>query len=235
MIDFADKIALVTGASKGIGAATAKALARAGAHVVMVARNADALELVEEEIHAAGGSATIAPLDMADGDNIAKLSAAIANRWKRLDILVLNAATLGTLSPIAAIDTKELNRLFTLNVLAQHATIAACEPLLRRAEQGRVIAMTSSVARTPRAYWGAYGASKAALENLVTAFGEEMRSVSNVRTAIIDPGATRTQMRARAFPGEDAATLKDPAVVADAIIELLRRDFDSTEFVVLGR
>lgn len=235
MTDFAGQIALVTGASKGIGAATARALAARGVHVVLVARDAAALELVEEEIHNAGGSATIAPLDMADGANIARLTAAIATRWQRLDILVLNAATLGTLSPIAAIDTAELNRLFTLNVLAQHATIAACEPLLRRAAQGRVIAISSSVARTPRAYWGAYGASKAALENLITSFGEEMRNVSNVRTAIVDPGATRTEMRARAYPGEDAATLKDPSVVADAIVTLIERGFDSTEYLALSR
>ena len=235
MTEFAGQIALVTGASKGIGAATARALAAGGAHVVLVGRDAAALETVEEDIHSAGGSATIAPLDMADGANIARLTAAIAVRWQHLDILILNAATLGTLSPIAAIDTDELNRLFTLNVLAQHATIAACEPLLRRAAHGRVIALTSSVARAPRAYWGAYGASKAALENLVTAFGEEMRNVSNVRTAIVDPGATRTQMRARAYPGEDAATLKDPTVVADAIVALLERGFDSTEYIALGR
>jgi short-subunit dehydrogenase len=229
------KIALVTGASKGIGAATAEALAAAGAHVVLVARDAAALEQVEERIHAAGGAATIAPLDMAEGDNVARLASAISQRWERLDILVLNAATLGTLAPIAATDMKEMSRLFTLNVLAQQAMIAAFEPLLRRSNAGRVIALTSSVARSPRAYWGPYAASKAALENLVTTFGEEMQNVSPVRTAIVDPGATRTTMRARAYPGEDPATLKEPSVVADAILALLERDFDSTEFVALTK
>lgn len=229
------QVALVTGASRGIGAATAVALAQAGAHVVLVARNSKDLEDVEDRIHAMGGSATIAPLDLATGDNVARLSAAIAQRWERLDMLVLNAAMLGTLSPVAAIDTAELNRLFTLNVLAQHAMLAAFEPLLRRADAGRVVALTSSVARTPRAYWGAYGASKAALENLVTAFGEEMRNISNVRTAIVDPGATRTQMRARAYPGEDAATVKSPEVVAQAIVDLLLQPIESTAFVALGR
>lgn len=235
MTDLKDKVALVTGASKGIGAATAEALAAAGAHVVLVARDASALEAVEDRIHAAGGHATIAPLDMAEGDNVARLSGAIAQRWQHLDILVLNAAMLGTLAPVAATDMKEMSRLFTLNVLAQQAMIAAFEPLLRRAAAGRLIALTSSVARNPRAYWGPYAASKAALENLVTTFGEEMKLVSNIRTAIVDPGATRTTMRARAYPGEDPATLKEPAVVADAIVALLGRDFASTEFVALGK
>ena len=235
MTALAGQVALVTGASRGIGAASAEALARAGAHVVLVARDAAALEAVEERIHAAGGQATIAPLDMAEGDNIARLAAAIGERWQRLDVLLLNAATLGTLAPVATSDLKEVTRLFTLNVIAQHAMIAAFEPLLRRAPAGKLIALTSSVARSPRAYWGPYAASKAALENLVTTFGEEMRSISTLRTAIIDPGATRTTMRARAFPGEDIASIKAPDVVADAIVALVERGFDSTEYVVLPR
>ena len=229
------QIALVTGASRGIGAATALALAAAGAHVVLVARTSAALEAVEQQIHDGGGHATIAPLDMADGDTIARLAAAIGERWQRLDIMVLNAATLGSLAPVASTDMKDLTRVFTLNVIAQAAMIAGFEPLLRRAAHARVIALSSSVARQPRAYWGPYAASKAALENLVTTFGEEMRAVSTVRTAIVDPGATRTPMRARAFPGEDAASVKDPAVVGEAIAQLAMRGFDSTEFVKLGR
>lgn len=234
-MDISGKVALVTGASRGIGAATAEALAAAGAHVILVARKADALEAVEDRIHAAGGSATIAPLDMAEGDNIARLSAAIAQRWQHLDILVLNAAMLGTLAPVAATDLKEMNRVFTLNVLAQQALLAAFEPLLRRSDAGRVVALTSSVARRPRAYWGPYAASKAALENLVATFGEEMRTVSTIRTAIVDPGATRTTMRARAFPGENPETVKSPDIVADAIVTLLQRDFESTEFLALAK
>lgn len=234
-MDISGKVALVTGASRGIGAATAEALAAAGAHVILVARKADALEAVEDRIHAAGGSATIAPLDMAEGDNIARLSAAIAQRWQHLDILVLNAAMLGTLAPVAATDLKEMNRVFTLNVLAQQALLAAFEPLLRRSDAGRVVALTSSVARKPRAYWAPYAASKAALENLVATFGEEMRTVSTIRTAIVDPGATRTTMRARAFPGENPETVKSPDIVADAIVALLQRDFESTEFLALAK
>jgi len=235
MSQLAGQVALVTGASRGIGAATAEALAAAGAHVILVGRDTAALEAVEDRIHSAGGAATIAPLDMAEGENIARLATAIAQRWQHLDVLVLNAAMLGTLAPVAATDMKEMTKLFTLNVIAQQAMISAFEPLLRRAAAGKLIALTSSVARTPRAYWGAYAASKAALENLVTTFGEEMKNISNVRTAIVDPGATRTTMRARAFPGEDATTLKGPEVVGQAITDLVTRSFASTEFLALPR
>jgi NAD(P)-dependent dehydrogenase (short-subunit alcohol dehydrogenase family) len=223
------RLALVTGASRGIGAATAEALAAAGAHVVLTARTAADLEQVEESIHAAGGTATIAPLDLTDGDSIARLSAAISGRWQALDVLVLNAATLGSLAAVPAIDGKEFNRVLTLNVVAQQALIAAFDPLLRRSEAGRLLAVTSSVGRTPRAYWGAYGASKAALETLVLAYADEVRNMTPVRVAIVDPGATRTVMRARAFPGEDPETLKPPSAVADAILGLLARDFDTGE------
>jgi NAD(P)-dependent dehydrogenase (short-subunit alcohol dehydrogenase family) len=228
MTSFLDsKVALVTGASRGIGAAIAEALARAGAHVVLTARTAADLEAVEERIHASGGSATIAPLDLAESDSIARLAAAIGGRWPALDILVLNAATLGTLTPVAQIDGREFNRVLTLNLLAQQALIAAFDPLLRKSANGRLLAVTSSVGRHPRAYWGAYGASKAALETLVSSYGDEVAGVAPIRVAIVDPGATATQMRARAFPGEDPATLKPPSAVAEAILDLLERDFDN--------
>ncbi len=232
--DLSGRIALVTGASRGIGAATAQALAAAGAHVILVARKTEDLERVEDAIHAAGGTATIVPLDITDGEGVSRLAGAVAQRWEKLDILLLNAAGLGTLAPLASSDMAEVSRLFTLNVLAQHGLIAAFEPLLRRSEAGRVVALTSSVARHPRAYWGPYAASKAALESLVTTFGEEMARISNVRTAIVDPGATRTTMRARAFPGEDALGVKEPSVVADAIVGALGQGFDSTAFVRVG-
>ena len=223
------KLALVTGASRGIGAATAEALGREGAHVILTARTPQGLEAVEERIHAAGGSATIAPMDLTESDAIARLAAAIGERWDALDILVLNAATLGSLAAVPAIDGKEFNRVLTLNVLASHALIASFDPLLRKSETGRLLALTSSVGRRPRAYWGAYGASKAALETLVLSYAEEVRNVSAIKVAIVDPGATATQMRARAFPGEDPATLKPPAEVAEAMVELLKRDFDTGE------
>jgi NAD(P)-dependent dehydrogenase (short-subunit alcohol dehydrogenase family) len=224
-----DRIALVTGASRGIGAAMAEALAAAGAHVVLTARAAADLELAEERIHQAGGTATIAPLDLTETDSIARLATAVAERWGKLDVLMLNAATLGSLTPVAQIDGKEFGRVLTLNVLAGQALIAGFDPLLRKSEAGRLLAVTSSVGRTPRAYWGAYGASKAALETLALAYAEEVRNLSPVRVAIVDPGSTATQMRARAYPGEDPATLKPPSAVAAAVVALLERDFETGE------
>ncbi len=227
------RIALVTGASRGIGAAAAEALAAAGAHVVLAARTAADLEAAEERIHQAGGPATIAPLDLVETDSIARLAAAVAGRWGKLDILMLNAATLGSLAPVAQADGREFGRVLTLNVLASQALIAGFDALLRKSESGRLLAITSSVGRNPRAYWGAYGASKAALETLALAYAEEVRNVSPVRVAIIDPGATATTMRARAYPGEDPATLKPPGAVAEAMLALLERGFETGERVVL--
>ena len=223
----AGTLALVTGASRGIGAATAEALAAEGAHVVLTGRTAADLEAVEERIHSAGGSATIAPLDLTERDSIAKLASAVAERWNSLDVLVLNAAMLGTLTPVAQIDGKEFNKVLTLNLLAQQAMIAAFDPLLRNSEAAAVLGVTSSVGRHPRAYWGAYAASKAALETLLLSYGDEVRNTSQVRVAIVDPGATATVMRARAFPGEDPATLKPPSAVAGAIVGLLKTGFET--------
>lgn len=231
--DFANKIALVTGASRGIGAATAQALAAQGAHVILTARNAKDLESVEDAIFDGGGSATIAPLDLTDGDSISRLAAAATERWGKLDILILNAAMLGTLAPVPAIDGAELNRVMTLNVIAQQVIIAAFDALLRKSEAGRLVALTSSVGTNPRAFWGAYGASKAALEALITSYSEEVKNLSAVRTAIVDPGRTRTKMRAAAYPGEDPATVKEPAVVADAIVSMLARGFETGHRLVV--
>ena len=221
------RIALVTGASRGIGAATAEALAKAGAHVIMTARTADALEEVDDRIHAAGGTATIAPMDLTENEGIGRLGTAIAGRWPAIDMLVLNAAMLGTLSPVPQIDPKEFSKVMTLNLLASQALIAAFNPLLRASQAGRLVAVTSSVGQNPRAYWGAYGASKAALETLVLSYAEETAKLTNVRVAIVDPGATATVMRARAFPGEDPSSIKQPAEVGHAIAELLAGDFET--------
>lgn len=226
----ADQVALVTGASRGIGAATALALASAGAHVILTARTAGGLEEIEDAIFAAGGSATIAPMDLTENESIARLGAAISERWKALDMLVLNAATLGTLSAVPAIDFKEFAKVLTLNVTAQAAILAAFDPMLRNAGNARVMGVTSSVGRTPRAYWGVYGASKAAFDNLVLTYGQETHKVAGVRTAIIDPGATRTKMRERAFPGEDPQTVKAPEVVADRIAALMASGFENGYF-----
>ena len=221
------RIALVTGASRGIGAATAEKLAAQGVHVILTARNAKDLEAVEQRIFEAGGNATIAPMDLTEAGNNQRLAAAVRERWGKLDILVLNAAMLGTLSPVPVIDAAEFNRVLTLNLLAQQAMIAAFDGLLRASDTGRLIVLTSSVGQRPRAYWGAYGASKAALENLALSYAEEVQNLSSVRVAIVDPSKTRTAMRAKAYPGEDPATLKDPSVVGEAITELLLGSFET--------
>lgn len=223
------RLALVTGASRGIGAATAEALAAAGAHVILVARTAAALEEVEDRIHAHGGTATIAPLDLTDGESIGKLATAVAERWKKLDIVVLNAAMLGSLTPVQDIDPKEYSRLLSLNLLANQALIAAFDPLLRRSERADVVAITSSVGREPRAFWGAYGSSKAALETLLTSYADETEHTGRIKVHIVDPGATRTRMRALAFPGEEPETVKPPETVAAAILQRLAEDVRSGE------
>ena len=227
------QLALVTGASRGIGAATARALAARGAHVILTARTAKDLEGVEDAIFEAGGTATIAPLDLTDGESIARLAVAIGQRWEALDILALNAAMLGSLGPVPTIDGTELNRLMTLNVLSAQAMIAHFDPMLRKSSDARVVALTSSVAASPRAFWGAYGASKAALEVLLSAYGEEMRNIGKIRTAIVDPARTRTAMRAKAYPGEDPATVKLPDVVGEAIADLVSTGFETGHRLVL--
>ncbi len=224
---FAGKLALVTGASRGIGAATAEALAEAGAHVILTARGATALEQVEERIHNAGGNATIAPMDLNDSENIQKLAQAVAERWGSLDILVLNAAMLGSLSPVEHLDAKELERVFKLNVLANQAIIAAFDPLLRRAEKADVIGITSSVGNEPRAFWGGYGASKAAFDTLLGAYADETEYAGKLRVQVIDPGSTRTRMRQLAFPGEEPESVKPPEVVAAAIVDRLGSDAET--------
>ena len=228
---FSGKLALVTGASRGIGAATAEALGAAGAHVVLVARTASALEAVDDRIHEAGGSSTIAPLDLTDGESIGKLAAAIAERWEALDILVLNAAMLGSLTPVEHIDPKEYGRILGLNLIANQAMIAAFDPLLRKADRADVVALTSSVGSEPRAFWGAYGSSKAALETLLGAYADETEHSGRIRVHIVDPGATRTRMRALAFPGEEPDAVKPPESVAEAIVNLLLADAPSGEKV----
>jgi NAD(P)-dependent dehydrogenase (short-subunit alcohol dehydrogenase family) len=219
-----DRLALVTGASRGIGAATAETLAAAGAHVILVARTASALEEIEERIHQAGGTATIAPLDLTDGEAIGKLAGAVAGRWEKLDVLVLNAAMLGSLTPVQDIDPKEYSRLLSLNLLANQALIAAFDPLLRRSDKADIVALTSSVGSEPRAFWGAYGSSKAALESLLGAYADETEYTGRLKVHIVDPGATRTRMRALAFPGEEPESVKPPEMVAGAILERLTAD-----------
>lgn len=215
----AERIALVTGASRGIGAALAEQLAAQGYHVVITARTEGGLIEVEDRIHAAGGSATIAPVDLEKFEDIDKLAAAVLGRWGRLDLLVLNAAMLGSLAPTAHMEIREFDRVIALNISAQWRLLRAFDPALRIA-RGSVVALTSSVARDHRPYWGPYAASKAALETLIGTYAEEMQALG-VKALVVDPGGTRTAMRARAFPGEDPETLKPASVVARAVADKL--------------
>ena len=221
----AGQVALVTGSSRGIGAETAKALAAAGAHVILTGRDVKALEAVEDAIHDAGGQSTIAPLDLTEGDSIARLASAIAGRWDKLDILVISAAYLPALTPVTQIDQKQFSQAITVNLLATQALLAAFDPLLKRADKGRVIGLTSSVGSDPRAFWAAYGSTKAAFESLLDSYAQEVEKIAGVRVAIVDPGATRTAMRAKAYPGEDPATVKPPETVAAQITQMLVEDF----------
>jgi NAD(P)-dependent dehydrogenase (short-subunit alcohol dehydrogenase family) len=221
----AGRVALVTGASRGIGSATAIALAKAGAHVVLTARTVKQLEAVEDAIHEAGGTSTIAPMDLTESDSINRLAGAVAQRWDKLDIMVINAAQLPTLTPVTHIDPRQFSQAMTLNVLATQALLAAFDPLLKRSNNGRVIGLTSSVGEQPRAFWGAYGSTKAAFDNLLISHGHEIGRISNTRVAVLDPGATRTAMRARAYPGEDPQTVKPAETVADHIVAMLVNDF----------
>lgn len=222
---FTGRLALITGASKGIGAATAKALAAAGAHVILTGREVKALEAVEDAIHAEGGASTIAPLDLGEADGIARLAAAVSQRWDTLDVLIISAAYLPSLTPVVHIDPKQYGQALTTNVLATQAMLAAFDPLLKRSEAGRVIGLTSSVGSRPRPFWSAYASTKAAFESLLDAYAQEVEKLSPVRVAIVDPGATRTAMRAKAYPGEDPATVKQPEAVAGRIVALLGEDF----------
>lgn len=227
MTDLTGQVALVTGASRGIGAAIAEKLAGAGAHVVLTGRDTKALEAVEQRIFEAGGSATIAPVDLTDADGIARLANAVAERWKKLDVLIHCAAILPELMAVKDIDQTAFSKALTVNVLAAQALIARFDPLLKASADPRLIYLTTSVATAPRAYWGAYAASKAAAVALFECYAQETRNIGKLRVGIVDPGATRTTMRAKAYPGEDPASVKPPAVVAERILAMLGEQFAS--------
>lgn len=219
IVDLTGRVALVTGASRGIGAAVAKAYAKAGAHVILTARTMGALEEVDDAIQAAGGKATIMPLNMLDLDKVDVMGPAIAEKFGRLDIAVGNAGMLGSLTPLGHVDAKEWQRVMDLNVNANFRLLRTLDPLLRASDAGRVIMVSSSLAHTPRAYWGAYAVSKAALESLAKVYAAETVT-TNLRVNLIDPGATRTAMRAKAYPGEDPAKPKDPVDTVPLFLRL---------------
>lgn len=213
------RIALVTGASRGIGAAVAERFAAEGADLVAVARTVGGLEELDDRIRERGGRATLVPLDLADGAGIDRLGGAIAERHGRLDILVGNAAELGRLGPIAQFSPQEWQPVIDINLTANWRLIRAFDPLLRAAEAGRAIFVTSGAARASKAYWGAYAVSKAALEALVKTYAAEIAR-TGVRANLLDPGIVRTRMRARAFPGEEPLSLPEPSAVTDRFVEL---------------
>ena len=215
----AGRIALVTGASRGIGRAVALRFAEEGAHVVCAARTQGALEELDDEIRAAGGTATLCPLDLLKPDTIDGMAVGVAERWGKLDILVGNAGTLGRLSPVGHLPPKDWDQAFALNVAANFRLIRAFDPLLRRSDAGRAIFVTSGAARKAQPYWGLYGATKAALEATVRSWAAEVERTP-LRVNLVSPGPVRTAMRALAFPGEDPETLKGPSDIAEAFLPL---------------
>ncbi len=215
----ADKIALVTGASRGIGAAVALALAEAGAHIVAVARTVGGLEELDDKVKAAGGSTTLVPLDMTDSDGIARLALALNERYGRLDVLIGNAGVLTTPSPVAHIDPKDWDNVIAVNLTANWHLLRACDPLLKRSDAGRAVVVTSAVAYMARPYFSLYAASKAALDALVRTYAAECTNTP-VRVNLFSPGPTRTRMMSTAFPGIDPETLPPPDEVVQAMVPL---------------
>ena len=218
-----DRIALVTGASRGIGAATALALAKAGAHVLAVARTVGGLEELDDQIRGAGGSATLVPLDLKDTAGIGRLAEAIGQRYGRLDILVANAAIVGPSSPLGHVEPKDWEAVLAVNVTANWHLIRFLDPLLQKAEAGRAVFVTSGAASSTRAYRGPYSMSKAALDALARTYAAETAE-TKVRVNLLNPGPTRTRMRATVMPGEDPAKLTKPEQVAEKILELCLPD-----------
>jgi len=214
-----DRIALVTGASRGIGAALALQLAQAGAHVVAVARTVGGLEELDDQIRAAGGSATLVPLDVKDNEGIARLALALKDRYGRLDVLIGNAGILGTPSPLGHIEPKSWDDVMAINVTANWQFIRLFDPLLKLSDAGRAVFITSGLAAAARAYFGVYSVSKAALEVMVRTYATEC-ATTQVRANLFSPGQTRTRMMAVAFPGVDPETLPTPEEVAKTIVPL---------------
>ncbi len=221
-----DRIALVTGASRGIGRAVALRFAQEGAHVIAVARTQGGLEELDDEIQMVGGTATLVPADLGDHAKIDHMGAAIFERFGRLDVLVGNAAILGILSPVGHVDPETWDQVMRINVTANWRLIRSFDPLLRMSESGRAIFVTSGAAAHPTAYWGPYATSKAALEMMVLTYAAEVKKTP-LRVNLIDPGIVRTAMRAEAFPGEDPMTLKTPEEITGLFVDLAAPDCPS--------
>ncbi len=217
--DLGGRVALVTGASRGIGYHVAKQLAASGAHVIAVARTVGGLEELDDEITSAGGAATLVPLDLTDMEGIDRLGGAIHERWGKLDILVANAGMLGVISPLGHVEAKVFDKVMNVNVTATWRLIRSVDPLLRFSDAGRAIVISSGAAHSCRAFWGPYAASKAAVEALARSWADETKNMP-LRVNSVNPGATRTAMRAQAVPGEDPSTLPAPGEVAEKIVPL---------------
>ncbi len=225
------RIALVTGASRGIGRAVAVAMAREGAHVVLLGRTVGALEEVDDEIRALGGAATIVELNLRKGDKVDALGPTLFQRWGKLDILVGNAGVLGNLSPLGHVTNDVWANVIETNLTANWRLIRTCDPLLRRSDAGRAIFVTSGAAAADEAYWGPYAVSKAGLEALVKTYAQELARTPH-RANLVSPGAVRTAMRAKAFPGEDPETLPHPDEIAPLFVALASPDCELNDQVV---
>ncbi|MGE5547565.1 MAG: SDR family NAD(P)-dependent oxidoreductase [Solirubrobacterales bacterium] len=236
MARLSGKLALVTGASRGIGRAVAKRFAAEGAEVVCIARTQGALEELDDEIAAAGGKAVLCPLNLREYEKIDQVAAAIYERFGRLDVLVGNAGTLGGgLSPVGHYEPKHFQEAMDLNVIANYRLVRAFDPLLRLAPAGRAMFVTSGITQGVFPYWGAYAASKAALEALVRTWAAEVENITKLRVNLIDPGIVATRMRSQAFPGEDPATLRQPEDITDVFVELASETFNQNGQVVSVR
>ncbi len=216
------RLALVTGASRGIGRAVALDLARAGAHVVALARTQGALEELDDDIRGVGGEATLVPCDVKDSEAIDRLGAALHDRWGRLDILVANAGVLGPITPIGHIEPKQWENVLAVNVTANYRLIRSLDPLLRASDAGRAVFVSSGIGHRAemRPYWGAYAVSKAALDAMARTYAAETATTSNVVVTVVNPGPLRTRMRAAAMPGEDPETLKTPEDLAPVVVAM---------------
>jgi NAD(P)-dependent dehydrogenase (short-subunit alcohol dehydrogenase family) len=226
-----DRLALVTGASRGIGRAVALGLAKAGAHVVITARTVGALEELDDEIRAAGGTATLVALDLSSGDKIDQLGPTLYQRWGQLDILVANAGILGPLSPLNHVTEDAWNDVLEINLTANWHLIRTLDPLLRRSDAARAVFVTSGAASGKYAYWGPYAVSKAGLDALAKTYAQEVAD-SNVRVNLVSPGGVRTQMRAKAFPGENPETLPAPEELVPLFMELVSPDCTKNGVIV---
>ena len=225
------RIALVTGASRGIGRAAALALAQAGAHVILVARTVGGLEEADDEIQKFGGTATLVPMNLRDSDAIDRLGASIYERWGRLDAFLGNAGVLGQLTPLAHLEPKTFQEVMEVNVTANWRLIRSLDPVLRQSDAGRVLFVTSGAARKHTPFWGAYAVSKAALESLALTYAAECET-SKIKVNLLNPGPMRTAMRRKAMPGEDPSLLPAPEDITPRVVEMLSPGYERNETII---